>query len=58
MESEATYLVCDWDGFKIVTNSGGAQMTVAGPCSTVDDALKQAMLARNGNPVAIRVEAC
>jgi hypothetical protein len=58
MESEATYLVLDWDGFKIVVNSGGAQMTIAGPCLSVDEALRQAMMSRNGQPVAIRLQAC
>lgn len=58
MEQESTYLVCDYNGFRIVMNSGGAQMTIAGPCLTVDEALRQAMQERGGQPIAIRVIAC
>lgn len=58
MEPEATYLVVDAEGFKIVMNSGGAQMVIAGPCRTVDEALIQAFRVRGYNPIALRVVPC
>jgi hypothetical protein len=54
MDQESVYLVLDYDGYKVVANSGGAQMVVAGPCMTMDEALRQAFVNR-GRPVAIRL---
>ena len=59
MEAEGTYLVYDpYEGFKVVMNSGGAQMQLSSGCKTVDEALRAASQARNFGPVAIRIVPC
>lgn len=58
MESEATYLVVDDDGFKVVVNSGGVQTVIAGPSSSLEDCLRQALQSRNWMPIAIRLTPC
>ena len=54
MEPESVYLVVDYDGYRVVATSGGAQTTLAGTSPYLDEVLRQALYSRGG-PIAVKL---
>ena len=57
-QGDGVYIVVDFSGFKVVGQQDGMQTTLAGPCWSLEEALKLAIQTRNGNPIAIKLSPC